>query len=221
MHALPLMPVHAALALRDRALALEFAEGSATARGPAKEVKSNLQARRSDPGYAAIADEVRNALADDARVRDLAFPKRISRPLVNRYEAGGAYGLHVDSALMGGVTDPIRTDLSFTLFLTPPDEYEGGDLQVQGESGMRTFREEPGTVVIYPTHALHQVTAVTAGSRVSVVGWIESWVADPVYRALMTKLRQVQGAVDEGTVTAVTRLVLAEVTEGLLRHGSR
>jgi PKHD-type hydroxylase len=221
VHTIPLLAPAAASDLLAQAQRLEYVDGKASARGASKDVKANLQARRSGEEFEALAAAVLTALSSDGRVRDVAFPRRLSRPLVNRYEGGGTYGLHVDSAFMGGVDEPLRTDLSYTLFLTPPDDYEGGVLQVAGESGMREVKAAPGTLVIYPTYALHQVTPVTSGSRVSIVGWIESWLPDPTYRALMTKVRQVQSALEDEKTSAMSRLLMTEVAEGLLRYGSR
>ncbi len=221
MHTIPLITPEAAADLLAQAADLEYIDGKATARGKAKAAKANLQARRAGPAYEAVASSVITALSSDHRVRDVAFPRRFSRPLVNRYEGGGTYGLHVDAAFMGGPDDSLRTDLSFTLFLAPPDDYAGGELQIAGDTGVKSFKEQPGTLVIYPTHALHQVTAVTAGARVSVVGWIESWLPDPQYRALMTKMKQVQSAMADEKMSAPSRVLMNEVAEGLVRYGSR
>lgn len=221
MHIVPLLTAEAAAELLAQAAELDYVDGKATARGKAKDVKSNLQARQTGPEYESFAATVLRAMSSDRRVRDLAFPRRFSRPLVNRYEGGGTYGLHVDGAFMGSANESLRTDLSFTLFLTPPGDYEGGELQIAGDTGLKSVKEQPGTLVMYPTHALHQVTPVTAGARVSVVGWIESWLPDPNYRSLMTKMKQVQGAMEDEKASALSRLLMTEVVEGLLRYGSR
>lgn len=222
MRTLTVMSPDAAADLLARIRGLDFVDGRATAAGAAKHVKSNTQARRSGEGFDQIQAEVLELLAGDARLRDVAFPRQFARILVNRYGVGDTYGMHVDGAFDGSPLGTMtRTDLSYTLFLTPLDEYSGGELQIATPQGMKAFREVPGSMVVYPTAYLHQVTPVKEGERISIVGWIESWVPDAHYRELLTKLRGVQGSIDSGTMNALVKLQLGEVVQDLIRHGSR
>lgn len=216
-----LMDAEQAADLLRRAEQLDFSSGKDSATGTAKGVKENLQAVRSGVDYETLATEVTALLSADARLEDAVFPLKFSRPVVNRYDVGGAYGLHVDTALVDGPSGPMRRDLSYTLFLTPPDQYAGGELQISGEDAAASYRLPPGQLVVYPTHALHQVTPVTSGSRISVVGWIESWIADPHYRRLMSRLRSVQGAMASEGMSSMSRLIMQETVQGLLRYGAR
>ena len=220
MTVLTVLDAEEAAALLARVRSLDFVDGRATARGGAKDRKANTQARQSGAEFEQVQADVVRLLSTDPRVRDVAFPRTVSSVLVNRYGPGDSYGLHVDRAVLSNGAQPMRTDLSFTLFLTPLEDYEGGELQIAAPHGMRAHRLQPGSIVIYPTHYLHQVTPVTSGERISIVGWIESWIPDPHYREVMTKLRAIQGSVDSAPVSAMVRLQLGEVVEDLIRYGA-
>ena len=149
----------------------DFADGSRTAGRGAAAVKQN---RQMPPGPRAdlIKRKAESALNAHAGFRSAALPKRIIRTLVSRYEPGHAYGVHVDDAVMGAS----RSDLSFTLFLSDPDSYEGGDLVLHEAGGASAIKLNAGDAVLYPTGALHEVREVTAGHRLAVVGWVRSLV---------------------------------------------
>ena len=120
-----------------------------------------------------------------------ARPKRLVRLLISRYEPGMTYGTHVDDAMIDGV----RTDLSFTLFLSDPASYEGGELVVEDSYGERAIKLSPGELILYPSTTLHRVEPVTAGLRLAAVGWLRSYVRDAERREILfdleTALRQV------------------------------
>ncbi len=170
-------------ALREAAADLPFADGQATAGRYAAGVKNNEQAE-SSPALAAILDKVKAALDGNALFRSVARPRRYTRMLVSRYAPGMEYGAHVDDAIMGGA----RTDLSFTLFLSDPESYDGGGLIMQEQVEDRRFRLDPGDMVLYPTGQLHRVEPVTRGARLAVVGWVQSWVRDPAQREVLHDL---------------------------------
>ena len=119
-----------------------------------------------------------------------ALPFRVFPPLFNRYEGGGSFGVHVDNAVrqVSGTTDRIRTDLSATLFLTPPDEYEGGELHVEDTYGAQSIKLPAGHMVLYPSTSLHQVRPVTRGARISSFFWIQSMIRDDAHRTVLFDL---------------------------------
>lgn len=170
-------------ALREAAGALDYEDGRNTAGRYARAVKANLQARKS-PELEAIFDKVRQVLNGHEVVRSVARPRRYARMLLSRYRGGMTYGTHVDDPVMNGN----RTDLSFTLSLSDPGAYTGGELVMEDPLEDRAIRLEAGDMVLYPTSALHRVEPVTEGERMAVVGWITSWVRDPARREILHDL---------------------------------
>jgi PKHD-type hydroxylase len=160
-----------------------FVDGKATAGWSAKLVKANLQAAAS-PELERVRALVEARLAEHAVFALAIRPKTVLGPLFSRYEPGHAYGAHVDDALMGGV----RTDVAFTLFLSPPESYEGGELVIDSAAGEDAFKLAPGSVVTYPATTLHRVAPVTRGQRLAAVGWVRSYVRDAARRELLFEL---------------------------------
>ena len=152
---------------RARLDAAEWHDGLETAGTLARTVKRNEQLRDGESPARDLGEFVLRRLAVHPRFISAALPCRIYPPKFNRYRDGGAYGLHVDSALMEvpgtGVT--VRTDLSATLFLSAPDEYDGGELEVEGPFGIQSVKLEAGDMVLYPSSSLHRVTPVTSGAQ--------------------------------------------------------
>jgi PKHD-type hydroxylase len=200
--------------VRERLAALRFVDGRATAGPTARKVKANTQVDASDPGTAPLARFVRQALDRCGVLAAYARPVRWSRLLFSRYGPGDAYGLHVDDAAMtaedGG---RMRTDLSFTLFLSDPTTYDGGALRLDGLDGEREAKPAAGSLLLYATGVLHQVAPVTAGERLACVGWIQSAVRRDDQRELLFDLERVRAALADGE----TRLLLDKSVGGLLR----
>lgn len=162
-----------------------YRDGARTAGRRARRVKNN---RQLDPRVAApVVRKVEAALLSHPVFQAAAWPKRLVGTLVSRYEPGMAYGTHVDDALMQG----IRTDLSFTLFLSDPAVYVGGELVLETASGEEVVRGDRGAVVLYPSGALHRVNEVTSGIRLAVVGWVRSFIRDPRQREILFDLANV------------------------------
>lgn len=170
-------------ALRRAAEKAEFGDGRATAGRYARAVKHNEQATSSRTTEA-IYEKVKAALMGHEVFRSVARPRRFTRLMLSRYGPGMEYGAHVDDAIMDGA----RTDLSFTLFLSDPGDHDGGGLVVQDAAEERVFSLDPGEAVLYPTSATHRVDPVTRGSRLAVVGWVQSWVRDPAQREALHDL---------------------------------
>jgi PKHD-type hydroxylase len=172
-------------ALREAAGALAFADGRATAGAHARDVKANDQATPS-PALEAIQSKVAAAMMAHPVFLSAARPKTLSRLILSRYREGQTYGLHVDDALMQG----LRTDLSFTLFLSDPESYDGGALIIEDHFEARAVKLAAGEMLLYPATTLHRVEPVTRGQRLAVVGWVQSLIRDQGQREMLFDLDQ-------------------------------
>lgn len=162
---------------------LRFDNGRSSAGSAARLVKHNDQAR-AGATLTLLGERVGRALREHP-VFDLAVRPRALTPLVfSRYRPGQAYGSHVDNALMDG----LRTDVSFTLFLSDPESYEGGELVIDSPAGEDAIKLPAGHLVAYPSTALHRVAPVSGGERLACVGWAQSWIRDPARRELLFDL---------------------------------
>ncbi len=212
-----------AAALAARAAALEWRDGRATAGHRARAVKHNLQAVMSAAPARALAAEMQALLAAHPVLRAAACPRRWSNLIISRTGDGGHYGLHVDNAVMtaaGG--EPMRSDLSFTLFLTPPENYDGGELVIHSASGTQDVKGNPGELVLYPSTSLHEVRPVTRGQRIVCVGWIESMVADGAAREILFDLENLRAALRaQLPQQAAELLTLDKTIANLLRRWAR
>lgn len=185
-------------ALREMAERTElFREGAATAGWHAKERKKNLQAKPGEETRGALKSVEERLLANEL-FASAARPKRLVGLMLSRYEPGMNYGSHVDDALMQGV----RTDVSFTVFLNGPGEYEGGELVTDEPSGEQRIKGPAGSAVLYPSTTLHRVEPVKTGVRLAVVGWVRSYVRDEARREMLFDLdraaRRLRDAKDAG-----------------------
>jgi PKHD-type hydroxylase len=186
-------------AIREVLARAPFRDGVATAGGTAAGVKSNEQARGDDPEVIALGRRVRLHLEAHPLARRWARPVRWSSLIFSRYGEGQRYGLHTDNAVMhdeGGW--PLRTDISFTIFLSDAEDYEGGGLLIDDPSGERAFRPAAGWAVFYPTGALHAVAPVTRGTRLACVGWMQSAIRRADQRELLNDLERVRAKAEPG-----------------------
>ena len=201
------------LVIREALDHAPFRDGALTAGAAARKIKLNEQARRDDPGVVAVGRRVRLALENHRVMRGLVRPVRWSNLLFSRYGPGQQYGLHADNAVMNDTDGwPFRTDVSFTLFLSDPQTYEGGGLLIADSAGNREFRPPAGCAVFYPTGLLHRVTPVTVGVRLACVGWVQSFVRRPDQREVLYDLERLQEA-----ATEEASLVLDKTLGNLLR----
>lgn len=199
--------------VRERLQALDFEDGRRTAGPAARQVKRNTQAAPSEAAEA-LGAFVRRALLRSDLFTSYARPVRWSRLLFSRYEPGDGYGLHVDDAAMGCADGGrLRTDLSFTLFLSDPESYGGGALRLDGLDGERLAKPPAGSVVLYPTGVVHEVTGVTAGERLACVGWLQSAIRREDEREVLFDLTRVRAATPNGE----GRLLLDRSIGALLR----
>ncbi|MDB5916630.1 MAG: PKHD-type hydroxylase [Massilia sp.] len=158
----------------------------------ARTVKHNQQLDAALEPAVSLGQHLLRQLGSHPLFISAALPRKIYPPRFNRYAAGGAYGTHVDSAVMHvpGTGTSLRTDLAATLFLAEPDEYDGGELEIDGQFGVQAVKLAAGSMVLYPASSLHRVTPVTRGARLASFFWIESLVADDSARSLLFDLDQ-------------------------------
>jgi PKHD-type hydroxylase len=147
--------------LQSLAKVVRFVDGRMT--NPDTTVKNNLQVPQNDPLATEPGVLVRDALMRHAELRAFAFPKQMARPTMVRYEPGMNYGWHVDEALFPS-NPPMRSDLSCTVFLSPREEYDGGELVIELGQQALSFKGEAGDAIMYPSTTIHQVTPVTRGA---------------------------------------------------------
>lgn len=160
-----------------------FTDGKSTAGSLAREVKNNLQCS-GDLEVAALKDDVSALLIASPLFVLAARPKSIVGAMFSRYDPGHSYGRHVDNAIMGGV----RADVSFTLFLSDPATYEGGELVIETAAGEDAIKLEAGDAIVYPSTSLHHVAPVRSGMRLAMVGWVRSYVRDERKREMLFEL---------------------------------
>ena len=158
--------------------------GTETAGWHAREVKANHQLDRQSSLHETLATELQDQLQSHPLVQAVAFPRRIHSILFSRSGVGEGYGRHVDNAWMGGG----RSDLSFTVALSDPNNYDGGALVLESPSGEKAFRLPAGHALVYPSTLLHRVDPVTRGERLVAVGWIESRIRHADQRELLFEL---------------------------------
>jgi len=170
----------------------EWSDGRKSAGSIAATVKHNVQLDENSPVAIALGEHILRTLGQHPTFISAALPEKIYPPKFNRYAGGDHYGAHVDSAVMritrAGVT--LRADLSATLFLSEPEEYEGGVLTIEGAYGAQEIKLSAGDLVLYPAGSLHQVSPVTAGARTAAFFWVQSMVADLTQRGLLYDLDQ-------------------------------
>lgn len=169
----------------------DFQDGKLTAGYRAKRVKNNLQLDKESPGAKEAKAIVMAGLKRNRTFRRAALPRAIRPLLISRYQVGMSYGVHVDDAMMGD--DPkVRSDLSVTVFLSDPADYEGGELVIESPFGEQDVKLPAGAAVVYPSSTLHRVAEVTEGERLAAVTWIKSYVRDPLQRELLYDLHIVR-----------------------------
>jgi PKHD-type hydroxylase len=167
---------------------VEMTEGKATAGWHAKTVKHNQQLDANHPIAKALVEQVRQTSLKHSLFQAAARPRSVHSIRFNRYSDGMSYGRHTDNALMGGC----RTDLSFTLFLSDADSYEGGELVVEGIDSEQAYKLRAGSMLVYPASSLHRVDAVVSGVRWAAVGWVQSQIRNHEQREILFELDTVR-----------------------------
>ena len=170
----------------------QWVDGRVTAGDQAARAKNNLQIPVDSPEALQLGDLVLRALARNASYTAAALPLRVLPPMFNRYDVGMTFGAHVDGSIrmIPGTGARMRTDVSSTLFLTPPEDYDGGELVVHDTYGTHTVKLPAGHMVVYPATSMHSVNPVTRGSRWASFFWTQSIVKDDWQRHMLYDLDQ-------------------------------
>ncbi len=191
--------------------AAEWVDGKVTAGHQSARAKDNQQLPEDSPAARQIGNFILAALERNPRFVSAALPLKVFPPLFNRYAGGQSFGLHVDNAvrMVRGTPLRVRTDLSATLFLAEPTEYEGGELVIEDTYGAHAVKLAAGSLVLYPASSLHKVNAVTRGARVASFFWIQSMVREDAQRALLFDMdgaiqRMAQERADHPSVVQLT-----------------
>lgn len=200
--------------VRELATKGRFVDGTAT--NPNSRIKNNLQIPYGDPHGEEAADIVIAALSRSQVVKDLVYPKQISRPTICRYTPGMTYGFHVDAAIFP--SEPaMRSDVSCTVFLSEPDDYEGGELEIQSGSGLLRFKGNAGDAVIYPSTTIHQVAAIESGERLVAINWFQSMIREQRHRDVLGQLQQLDNVLYAAGDPQGGRIVVDAIRTNLLR----
>ena len=186
--------------MRERLSGAGWIDGARSAGTRSVAVKQNLQLDPGDPAAVELGNTILKKLGHHSMFVSASLAEKIWPPVFNCYQNGGHYGTHSDAALMrldeAGLT--IRSDLSATVFLSDPDEYDGGELLIEEQFGAQAVKLSAGDMVLYPSSSLHQVTPVTRGQRICAITWLQSAVADTSARGLLFDLDQSIQALSSG-----------------------
>jgi PKHD-type hydroxylase len=175
---------------RDVMTKAEWIDGNATSGHQSRKVKYNLQLPEESEVAHELSAMVHKALYRSPLFMSAVLPQQIYPPLFNRYDAGMTFGAHVDNAIRSHPQQPvrIRTDVSATLFISAPEDYDGGELVVEDTYGSHEVKLPAGDLIIYPATSLHNVTPITRGSRIASFFWTQSLIRDVTKRALLFDL---------------------------------
>ena len=172
----------------------EFVDGKLTAGWHAKLVKNNQQLK-AGTSQKELKAKIRTALVKNALFQTAVRPKVIHSILFSRYNDKMSYDTHVDNALMKNNGSFCRSDVSFTLFLNSPEDYEGGELTIEGVQEEQHYKLDAGSAIVYPSTTLHRVNPVTKGTRLVVVGWVQSVIRDASDREILFDLETARRAI--------------------------
>ncbi|WP_295938666.1 Fe2+-dependent dioxygenase [uncultured Xanthomonas sp.] len=204
----------------------DWVDGRETVGAQGAQVKRNLQLADASPLKQNLGQAVLSALARSPLYFAAALPLRTIPPRFNRYSGGGSYGLHVDGAVMtqtATAAQPaltVRSDLSCTLFLSAPEEYDGGELLIHDTYGEHEVKLPAGDLILYPSSSLHRVAPVTRGARLASFFWVQSLVRDSGRRQTLFDLDTAIQALTASAADAAALLRLTNVYHNLLRDWS-
>ena len=178
---------------REILIAAEWVDGKATAGSQSEKNKNNLQLPENSPAATTLRNIVLDALSRSGLFFAAALPQRIYPPLFNCYTGqSNSFGNHVDNAIRthAATGNHVRTDLSFTLFFTDPDEYDGGELVIEDTFGHQKVKLPAGDLILYPSSSVHRVEPVTRGTRICSFSWLQSLVRENERRRLLFEMDQ-------------------------------
>ena len=196
-----------------------WVDGRVTAGRQSSIVKNNLQVLEDHPAARELQDTLLGVLGRNPEFVSSALPLRVFPPLFNRYDAGMGFGAHIDNAIRFSGPVRFRTDLSATLFLTEPEDYDGGDLVIEDAYGEHAVKLAAGDLILYPASSLHRVEAITRGSRWAAFFWVQSMIADDGRRTILHDLdRAIQATTLRLGERAPELVALAGVYHNLIRQ---
>ena len=177
-------------AARTLITAGKYTDGSTSAGMAARRVKHNEELALDQAQMSKLNNLVMNSLVQHPVYRSAAMPLKIAAPYYAHYTKGMSYGEHVDDPIMGQGSELYRSDVSVTIFLNSPDDYDGGELVIQTAFGEQQVKLPAGDAVLYPSSSVHRVAEISRGERLVAVSWIQSLVSEPEKRALLHEINQ-------------------------------
>ena len=198
----------------------EWVDGRVTAGHQSAQAKNNMQIPEGSPVAQQVGETILQALGQNALFVSAALPMKVFPPLFNSYSGGQNFGTHVDNAIrhVKGTSHRVRSDLSATLFLTPPEEYDGGELIVEDNFGLHSVKLPLGHMVLYPSSSLHRVEPISRGRRVSSFFWIQSMIRSDAQRTLLFDLDNATQRVNQDMPTNPAAVQLTGIYHNLLRQ---
>ena len=198
----------------------QWVDGRATAGHQSGRAKNNLQLAEDHPLAQELGEAILGALERSPLFMSAALPLKVFPPLFNRYEDGQSFGNHVDNAIrqVAGTPHRVRTDLSATLFLTAPEDYDGGELIIEDTYGVHSIKLPAGHLILYPATSLHNVRPVTRGARISSFFWIQSMVRDDGERTILFDMDMAIRRIAENAPEHPSVIQLTGVYHNLLRR---
>ena len=166
-----------------------YVDGKLSAGNDARKYKRNEEAAPAAEQFEALNNVVMSRLVQHPLYLNSVLPIKISLPIYARYSSGMAYGSHIDDPVMGG-SSKYRSDVSITVFLNNPDEYEGGELTIETDYGSQNFKQNAGSAIIYPSSSRHEIKQVTRGERLVAIAWVQSMVRSAEQRQVLYQLHQ-------------------------------
>jgi PKHD-type hydroxylase len=209
-----------ALDCRQKIEKAQWIDGRVTAGHQSARAKNNLQLAENHPLATEMGEMILAALERSSLFMSAALPLKVFPPLFNRYEGGHSFGNHVDNAIrqVTGTPHRVRTDLSATLFLTAPEDYEGGELVIEDTYGVHSIKLPAGHLILYPATSLHNVRPVTKGARISSFFWIQSMVRDDGERTILFDMDMAIQRIAENAPEHPSVIQLTGVYHNLLRR---
>jgi PKHD-type hydroxylase len=205
--------------MREALNSAHWTDGRETVGPQGAQVKQNQQLPNASPLRAELGKIVLVALAQQPLYHAATLPLRTLHPRFNRYEGGGQYGFHVDGAVMGlPAGGQLRSDISCTLFLSEPDDYDGGELIISDTYGEHEIKLPAGDLIVYPSSSLHRVQPVTRGSRLAAFFWVQSMIRDDARRRMLFELDTSVQTLTRSGADANALLTLTGIYHNLLRQ---
>ena len=198
----------------------QFVDGRLSAGQDARRVKNNQELSADAQHMERLNQLVMGALVQHPLYQAAALPTRVATPYYARYTTGMGYGDHVDDPVMGPPGSQYRSDISVSIFLNAPDQYEGGELLIRTSYGNQRIKLDAGYALLYPSSSLHQVAEVTSGERLVAVSWIQSLVRDPQQRELLFQLQQSRDVLRDDQPDADVTAQIDQVYVNLVRMWS-